>query len=390
MLLPSLRAFLSGWYNNRMAFDITSPSIIHCGAGAFARIAEEAPRLGRRAAIVTGAHLRQSKRVADLYEDLRKRGLSVVISDPVTEEPTVERVDELAAFLRQHKSDLVISIGGGSVLDTAKAAAVLATNDGVTEAYQLKRREIVNPPLPHMAAPTTAGTGSEATRVSVLTNERLGIKRSISHPYMTPAAAILDPELTVSLDKRFTTLTAMDAFSHSIESAVSLKADSYTRHMALGAIEQLAEGLPVCQVHMQDLDARLACLMGSCLAGLAMQNGLGASHSLAPAVCIVGKLRHSEAIAVLLPHSMRLNEREHPAAYDEVRRAMGVDDVAARLIEFCHAGGVSTSLSSYGLAASAADEVIAAMNRYGSHRQTNPVAVTDAWARMPYRQCLAG
>lgn len=371
-----------------MSLDITSPSIIHCGAGTFAKIAEEAPRLGRRAAIVTGAHLRQSKRIADLYEDLRKRGLSVVIADAVTEEPTVERVDGLAAFLRQHKSDLVISIGGGSVIDTAKAAAVMATNDGVTEAYQLKRREIVNPPLPQIAVPTTAGTGSEATRVSVLTNERLGIKRSISHPYMTPTIAILDPELTISLDKRFTTLTAMDAFSHSIESAVSLKADSYTRHVALAAIELLAQGLPAAQTNGHDIDARLACLQGSCFAGLAMQNGLGAAHSLAPAVCIVGKLRHSEAVAALLPHSIRLNEQEHPAAYEEVRRAIGVDDVGARLITLCDAGGVSTSLSSYGLRLEDEDEVIAAMNRYGSHRQTNPVEVTDDWARELYRRTI--
>lgn len=371
-----------------MPFEITSPAIVHCGAGSFGRIVEEAPRLGKRAAVVTGAHLRQSQRVADLYEDLHKRGIAVVIADPVTEEPTVERVDELAAFLRQHKSDLVISIGGGSVIDTAKAAAVMATNDGLTEAYQLKRREIGNSPLPQIAVPTTAGTGSEATRVSVLTNERLAIKRSISHPSMTPNIAILDPELTVSLDRRFTTLTAMDAFSHAIESAVSLKADSYTRHIALAAIEQLSKGLPVCQTHPGDLDARLACLMGSCFAGLAMQNGLGASHSLAPAACIVGKLRHSEAIAVLLPHSIELNERERPGAYDEVKRAMGCEDVAARLLELCAAGGVSTSLADYGLKPSNEDAIIDAMNRYGSHRQTNPVEVTDEWARRLIRVSL--
>jgi len=364
-----------------MSLEITSPAVIHCGAGTFSRIVEEAPRLGKRAAIVTGAHLLHSRLIADLHEDLHKRGIGAAIADPVTGEPTVEMVDDLAAFLRQNKADFVISIGGGSVIDTAKAAAVMATNDGLTEAYQLKRREIENPPLPQIAVPTTAGTGSEATRVSVLTNEHLGIKRSISHPAMTPNIAILDPELTVSLDKRLTTLTAMDAFAHAIESAVSLKADSYTRHMALAGIEQLNKGLPICQAHPSDLDARLACLMGSCFAGLAMQMGLGASHSLAPAVCIVGKMRHSEAIAALLPHSIEFNERERPDVYDEVQRAMGCDSVAARLIELCSAGGVSTSLSSYGLTSSDEDAVIEAMNRYGSHRQTNPVEVTDAYAR---------
>ena len=364
-----------------MSFEITSPAVIHCGAGAFSRIVEEAPRLGKRAAIVTGAHLMHSRLIAGLQEDLRKRGIALSVADPVTGEPTVEMVDDLAAFLRQNKAEFVISVGGGSVIDTAKAAAVMATNDGQTEAYQLKRREITNPPLPQIAVPTTAGTGSEATRVSVLTNDHLGIKRSISHPAMTPDIAILDPELTVSLDKRLTALTAMDGFSHAIESAVSLKADSYTRHIALAAIEQLSKGLPICQAKPTDLDARLACLMGSCFAGLAMQNGLGASHSLAPAACIVGKMRHSEAIAALLPHVIELNECERPSTYDEVKRAMGCADVTARLIELCSAGGISTSLSHYGLTPSNKDAVIEAMNRYGSHRQTNPVEVTDDWAR---------
>ncbi len=367
-----------------MSFDITSPSIIHCGAGTFGKIADEIARFGKRAAIVTGAHLVHSKLVSGLYEDLRKRGVQPFISEPVVEEPTVERVDELAAFLRHERAEVVISIGGGSVIDTAKAAAVMATNDGTTEAYQLKRREITNPPLRQIVAPTTAGTGSEATRVSVLTNNALGIKRSISHPLMTPAIAILDPELSVSLPIEMTTLTAMDAFSHSIESAVSLKADSYTRHIALAAIEQISKGLPACQKNPHDLDARLACLTGSCFAGLSMQNGLGASHSLAPAVCIVGKLRHSEAIAALLPHSIELNELQRPGAYDDVKRAMGCEDVASRLKELCVAGGVSTSLASYGMTVSQTEEVIEAMNRYGSHRQTNPVEVTDSWARELY------
>lgn len=373
-----------------MPFEITSPSIIHCGAGTFGKIADETARFGKRAAIVTGAHLVHSQRVADLYEDLRKRGVHASIAEPITEEPTVEMVDELTAFLREERTEVVISIGGGSVIDTAKAAAAMATNDGTTEAYQLKRREITNPPLQQIVVPTTAGTGSEATRVSVLTNNALAIKRSISHPLMTPNIAILDPEVTVSLSLRMTTLTAMDAFSHAIESAVSLKADSYTRHIGLAAIEQLSKGLPVCQKSPHDLDARLACLQGSCFAGLAMQNGLGASHSLAPAVCIVGKMRHSEAIAALLPHVIELSERERPGVYDDVKRAMGCEDVPARLKELCAAGGVSINLSHYGMNASQTDDVIAAMNRYGSHRQTNPVEVTDAWARGLFEVCIQG
>ncbi|NLN75587.1 MAG: iron-containing alcohol dehydrogenase [Armatimonadetes bacterium] len=373
-----------------MSFEITSPATIHCGAGRFNIIADEAAGLGKRAAIVTGSHLAGSARLSRLCEALHKNGVRTSISEPVTDEPAVERVDEMAAFLRDERSDLVISIGGGSVMDTAKAAAVMAVNDGITEDYQLKKREITNPPLPQIAVPTTAGTGSESTRVSVLTNNSLAIKRSISHPQMTPAVAVLDPELTVDLDLYFTTLTAMDAFAHAIESAVSLAATPYTRHIALAAIEHLSAGLPVCQQYPDDLDARLNCLLGSCFAGLAMQNGLGASHSLAPAVCIVGKIRHSEAITALLPQVIKLNKQERPDAYDEVSRAMGTQDAAERIIELCNSGAVSASLSSYGLKASDEDDVIAALNRYGSHRQTNPVEVTDNFARRLFAAGLSG
>lgn len=373
-----------------MPFEITSPSFIHCGAGTFGKIADEAARLGKRAAIVTGGHLHASDRIHGLIEALRGRGVHASVAEPITEEPPVEMVDQLALFLRDERAEVVVSIGGGSVIDTAKAAAAMATNDGLTEDYQLKRREITNPPLPQIVAPTTAGTGSEATRVSVLTNNALAIKRSISHPLMTPIVAILDPELTVSLDLYLTTLTAMDAFAHAIESAVSLNATPYTRHVALAAIEHLSEGLPVCQTSPHDLDARLGCLTGSCFAGLAMQNGLGASHSLAPAVCIVGNMRHSEAIAALLPHVIELNERARPGVYDEVKRAMHCDDVSARLTTLCAAGGVSTDLSRFGLTLSHTEEVIAALNRYGSHRQTNPVEVTDEHARELFEHSLKG
>ena len=371
-----------------MPFDITSPAIIHCGAGEFDRIAGETARLGERAVIVTGGHLHGSGRIGGLVGGLNEFGVEAFVADPITDEPTVDMVDDLAAFARKHSANVFVAIGGGSVMDTAKAAAAMATNDGQTEEYQLKKREIANSPTAQVFAPTTAGTGSESTRVSVLTNSRVGIKRSISHPLMVPDAVVLDPKLTSSCSDHLTTLTAMDAFAHAIESAVSNKSSSYTRGIALAGISELAGGLPGCQEDPNDMDARLACLLGSCLAGLSMQQGLGASHSLAPAVCIVGGMRHSEAVGALLPHAIRLNERAKPGAYDQVKRAMGCDDVAARLEAMCAAGGFSNDLAQFGLSKSDWPEVLAAMNRYASHRQTNPVEVTDDYARRLFESAV--
>ncbi|MDH7602335.1 MAG: iron-containing alcohol dehydrogenase [Armatimonadota bacterium] len=370
--------------------EITSPHIIHCGQGAFERIPAEATRLGSRAVIVTGRRLHGSEQIAELVRNLESRGAAAHIADPVTAEPTVDMVDELAGFLRSKQADVVIAIGGGSVMDCAKAAAVMAVNEGSTEDYQLRRREITNPPLAQIFAPTTAGTGSEATRVSVLTNPRIGVKRSISHPLMTPDVVMLDPDLTVSCPLYLTTTTAMDAFSHAIESAVSTKATAYTRHTALAAIEKLGAGLPRCQADPSDTDARLDCLLGACLAGLAMQQGMGASHSLAPALCIFTGMRHSEAIAVLLPHSIRLNIESVPAVYDEVKRALGTDDIAGRLEELCSTGGFACSLARFGVKESDWPAVREIMSRYASHRQTNPVEVTNDYAEKLFLRAVRG
>jgi len=363
-----------------MSSEITSPAIIHCGPGTFAKIAAEAARLGTRAVVVTGGHLHDSERIARLLDELGRRGVGSDLSDPISSEPTVDMVDDLASFVRANRGDVVIAIGGGSVMDCAKAAAVMAVHEGTTEDYQLKRREIANPPLAQVFAPTTAGTGSEATRVSVLTNTRVGVKRSISHALMTPDVVILDPELTATCSKYLTTVTAMDAFSHAIESAVSTNSNAYTRHVALAAIEKLFAGLPRCQTDPEDLDARLDCLMGASFAGLAMQQGMGASHSLSPAVCIVSGIRHSEAVAALLPHSIRLNLRASPSAYDEVKRAVGSDDPAGRLGQLCASGGFACSLSQFGLKPSDWPQIREVMSRYASHRRTNPVEVTDGYA----------
>jgi alcohol dehydrogenase class IV len=371
-----------------MPFEITSPKITYCSAGAFSKIAGETARLGHRALIAIGEHLYNSDRINGLVDNMQRLGVECLVADSIKGEPTVQMVDRLAANAKLFCADVIVAIGGGSVMDCAKGAAVMAVNEGFTEDYQLKRRDIENPPIAQVFAPTTAGTGSEATRVSVLTNEQVGVKRSISHPLMTPDAVIIDPELAVSLNKYLTTLTAMDAFAHAIESAISVKSIAYTRHIALAAIEELSQGLPGCQVDPNDLDARTSCLLGSYFAGLAMQMGLGASHSLAPAICIVTGIRHSEAVAALLPYVIRLNESKLPGTYDEVKKAMKCDDVSDKLTELCAVGGFCCNLSQFGLKASDWDNILEVMNRYGSHRATNPVEVTDSIAKELFLSAL--
>ncbi len=373
---------------NCMGFEITSPNTIHCGQGAISKVAAKIAELGSISVITTGVHLHKSNLTLSIIDELEKLGVDCVESFTVAEEPTVEMVDELAGVYRDIGADVVLSIGGGSVIDCVKAAAMVAVNKGNAEDYQLKRREIENHPIPHIAIPTTAGTGSEATRVSVLSNNSAGVKRSISHPLMTPNAVILDPELTVTLPLYLTTLTAMDALSHAIESAVSSQSNAFTKHIAFAAIEQTSLGLPNCQSNPYDLDARTKCLIGSCFAGWSMQAGLGASHSLAPAVCIAAGCRHSEAIAALLPNAIRLNERAIPGVYAEVARIMNCSNVALRIEELCISGGFDCKLAKFGLKSDDWPEVLEIMKRYASHRKTNPVEVTDDYARELFEMSL--
>ena len=370
-------------------FCITSPSMIVSGAGCFCEAANEAARLMSCALIVTGRHLQDSAQIARLRSCLAGQRVEHIVAEPITGEPTVADVDKLAEFACEHETDGIIAIGGGSVLDCAKAAAIVATNSGNAEDYQTRKRKITVNPLAQIMVPTTTGTGSEATRVSVLTNPALGIKRSISHVWMTPDVVVLDPELPVSLPLYLPTATAMDAFAHAIESAVSTDVNPYTRGIALAGIEQLAKGLPRCQKNPSDIGARQMCLLGSCFAGLAMQAGLGASHSLAPAICIASNARHSEAVAALLPNSIRLNEQYKPGVYNEVKRAMNCSDVAERFLELCAAGGFSCDLSQFGLCASDWDRVLEIMNRYASHRKTNPAEVTDDYAKKLFLASIA-
>ncbi len=364
-----------------MNTQITSPYIIKVAPGALLEVAGQVKDPGRKAVIVTGSHLRGTPVLDEFVRTVEAAGTETVLSPVISGEPDTDMVDSLAEFCVAESADTVIAVGGGSVLDTAKAATAVATNGGCCEDYQLGRRTVTKPTLRQIAVPTTAGTGSETTRVAVITNDRLQMKKSLSHPWMTPEVVALDPQLLVSVSKYLTAITGIDAFSHAIESCVSKLSNPYTRAMGLAGVTELAKGLPEALARPDDLEARATGLLGSSFAGLAMQAGLGASHSLAPALCLVGKMRHSEAIAAILPHSIRRNEAAVPGAYDVVRGAVGVDDIAGLVERICEMGGFRCSVRQFGLTEDDWPHILESMNRYAGHRQSNPREVTDDYAR---------
>ncbi|NOY82868.1 MAG: iron-containing alcohol dehydrogenase [Kiritimatiellaeota bacterium] len=229
----------------------------------------------------------------------------------VPHDPPLETVDRLAAKARDHAAEAVVAVGGGSVLDVAKAAAVLATsNEGIT-AWFSGRWAPSRSGLPVVALPTTAGTGAEITRNAVLTDPERRIKRSVRAPFMIPQAAICDPELTVTMPPELTAASGLDALTQAIESYVSIRANTVTRALAAEAVKLLLNRLPAAFCNGADVGARTAVAKASLLSALSFsQSGLGAAHGLGHPIGALLSLPHGLTCGILLPHILDWNAPE--------------------------------------------------------------------------------
>lgn len=215
-------------------------------------------------------------------------------------EPTVETVDEMADFARKEEPSLVIGIGGGSAMDTAKAVAGLVTNPGSSEKYR-GQNLLTQPAIPGIMIPTTAGTGSELTQTAVLIHQ--GRKGGINSPHIIPAAAILDPVLLLDLPAEPTRATGLDALTHAIESFLSKNSNPLTEPISLKAAEILVAGLPAAVANGKDPEARTKTMMGSLLGGIGLANaGVIVGHSLSYPLGARYGISHGVANGLLLPY----------------------------------------------------------------------------------------
>ena len=311
------------------------------------------------------------------------------ICDIVQNEPDLAIIDRLAAMLVEQKSDVILAIGGGSVLDAAKAASMIATNGGTAEDYQMKGRVITMPSLPLIMIPTTAGTGSESTKTSVLRNGR--IKKSIHSPHMMAETVILDPDLTIGLSQSLTASTGIDALSHAVESYVSLNANIYTRMYSLKAIEQIGKSIVTAVNDGKNLEARAGMLYASFFAGCALHAGIGLAHIIAQPIGGMFNVPHGEACSIFLPYSMEFNLETCPAAYCDIGRALGIkndgNDVKTaklaiqKINEIISVVKTPTSLKSY-VKETATDkflnETVAIVMQATGHIKCNPRPVSDS------------
>jgi len=243
----------------------------------------------------------------------------------VSTEPTVEFVQEGLKAYKDNLCDFLIAVGGGSPMDAAKAIAVMATNAGSIEDYQ-GLGKIPKKGRPIIAIPTTAGTGSEVTPFTIITDTRRNIKMLIGSPFLIPAVAIVDPLLTLTLPQDITVATGIDALTHAIEAYVSLKAQSMSDIFCLSAIRLISRNLRQAWINGQDIEAREKTMLGALQAGIAFGNSsVALVHGMARPVGAYFHVRHGASNAALLGVVTDFSLTGNPARYAHIAEAMGED-----------------------------------------------------------------
>lgn len=378
------------------------------GSGESRRAAEIAGGLGRRVLLVTGARsLERSGRLSAISAALTDRGVAVV-HWVVPTEPDIALVDAGAAASREEGCDAVVAVGGGSVIDAGKAVAALATNPGPALDYLEEvgaGRVLERVPLPVVAVPTTAGSGSETTRNSVLLVPEASVKRSLRSDLLLPAAAIVDPELSATAPPAVAAAAGLDALTHLIESYTSTRAHAMSDALALPGIRLAAAGLQALaaaaapnRADRQEGGKQAAAsapaagerALASLWGGITLANaGLGAVHGLAAPLGGTARVAHGVACACLLPHTLVVNvealRRRQPASpalarYQDVLGIVSPHDptpegTAATLEDLRRRLGVP-SLGTVGLHRAELETVVEG-SRGGSMR-SNPIDLTDA------------
>ena len=247
--------------------------------------------------------------------------------DEVEQNPKHTTINGVGEIVRRNKPDLVIGLGGGSSLDAAKAVALLATNPGNIEDYEGKGK-YKSPPLPVLAIPTTCGTGSEVTWVSVVTHTERMFKMSIKGPHMFPAVALIDPDLLVSLPPPLIASTGLDALTHAVEAYTVKAATFFTDIFARKALQLIFQSLERAYKDISgDREAREKIMLGSTFAGMAFGNSdVGAVHCLAEAVGSLYDTPHGVANSIFLPFVMDFNLPAAKDRYAEIARLTGIEE----------------------------------------------------------------
>lgn len=382
------------------AFDFQPRTRLVFGSNTVEQVGELARSLGRRALLVTDRGIVAAGHADRVRVLLEKGGLSVACFHAVQENPGTSCVAACAEVARSAAIDLIVGLGGGSSMDTAKGCNFILTNGGRMQDY-VGVGKATKPMLPLIAIPTTGGTGSECQSFALITDESTHQKMACGDPKAAARVAILDPILTVSQPLRVTACTGIDAIAHAVETAVTRRRTPISTTFAREAFRLCMLGLPRVLEHPDDLMSRGYMLLGAALAGLAIENSmLGAAHSAANPLTAHFGVVHGQAVGLMLPHVVRLNATEPAAAETYARLAKmalnsshtgepqkGADYLASHLEKLLGTASLGRPLSSFGI-----DEgQIPALAEEASRQWTaqfNPVSVSAREFEQLYRNAL--
>ncbi|MGG1576086.1 iron-containing alcohol dehydrogenase [Fictibacillus sp. NRS-1165] len=278
------------------------PRTILYGQHSFQKVGEETSKLGNKALIISDRMMEKLMYVEECQHLLTQAGVSSVKYLDIDSEPTDTFVYEALDTLKAESCNVIIGLGGGSCIDTAKAVAVLGTNGGSISDYMNSRKIAQKSAVPLIAIPTTAGTGSEATDVTVITDIALDIKMMIKQPGFMPAAAIVDPVLTISSPKNITAATGIDALTHAIEAYLSRRAHPFTDSLALTAIGHIMESIRDAYHQPQNIKAKEKMSLAALQAGMAFSNAsVCLVHGMSRPIGALFHVPHGISNAMLLP-----------------------------------------------------------------------------------------
>ncbi len=319
-----------------------------------ARVGELASELGgHRVLVVTDKGIVAAGHVERAQNALQAAGLGVAVYDGVRENPSTSDVARCVSAARAAEADLLIGLGGGSSMDTAKGANFLLSNGGEMKDYWGVGKA-TRPMLPLIAIPTTAGTGSECQSAALIADEVTHQKMACLDPKAAAHVAILDPELTVSQPAGVTACTGIDAIAHAVETAVTKKRTPLSTIFSREAFRLCNSAFPRVLTQPGDLVARAEMQLGAAYAGLAIEYSmLGAAHSAANPLTARHNVVHGQAVGIMLPQVVRFNavDAEARAGYAELCSVAGLrdtDDLAVRLEELLDASGLAARLSKFG------------------------------------------
>jgi alcohol dehydrogenase class IV len=373
-----------------MRFEFATAERIIFGPGSIHEIIDVASSMGNKCLVVTG---KKGLRWSQLLDRLRNKYIIPTLYS-VSKEPTTQTITQGVSVAREHGCNCVIAIGGGSVIDTGKAIAALITNTGDLHDYLEvvgKAMPLIKPPVPYIAVPTTAGTGSEVTKNAVILSEDHGVKVSLRSSFLLPRLVIVDPELTHSLPPDVTASTGLDALTQLLESYVSNSANPLTDSICREGLERAARSLIIAYKDGSNAAAREDMAMASLFSGIALANArLGAVHGFAAAAGGQCRVSHGLICASLLPHVVEMNiralKKRTPDSYalmrfDEVARIITgktsarADDAIDWIHKLCSYMKVQP-LSLIGIRQEFFPDIVAKAGR-ASSMKGNPIVLTD-------------